>query len=116
LRPVELDVDDVDAVFVLRIGVDPRVVPGALAEIAALVGLLPGVAAVARAEDAALIGLDDGVDVVRIARRDGDAADAERPLRHPLVARDFLPAVAAVGRLPDAGAVAAALESPRQAA
>src|SRR5437879_8901607 len=45
-----LPIYDVEAVLVLRVGVDPRVVPGALAEVAAVAGLGPCVAAVAGAE------------------------------------------------------------------
>src|SRR5207247_8745119 len=74
-RLVESDVDDVDAVGIFGISIDARVVPGALAEVAAVAGLGPRLAAAARAEHAAFVRLDDGVDVLR--SRGGNAhADA----------------------------------------
>src|SRR5262249_53575411 len=105
------DVDDVDLVPVLRPGVDARVVPGALAEVAVLAGLGPGLAAVVGAEHAAVLGLDDGPDPLRIDRRDGHADDADRALRQRLVAGDLGPGVAAVGALPQPRPRATALQA-----
>src|SRR6185436_21033952 len=85
--------------------------PGALAQVAALAGLLPRLAAVARAEDTAFFRLDDRVDVLRIRRRDAHADDAERAFRQAFTLRDVFPCVAAVRRLPERRAVAAALEA-----
>src|SRR6185369_12312896 len=112
LRLVELDVDDVDRVLVLGIGVDAAVVPGALAQVAALAHLLPGIAAVVRAEDPAVLGLGDGVEVLRVGGGDGDADDPQGPLGHAGLPRQLVPGVAAVGRLPEGGARAAAVEAP----
>src|SRR5206468_2529057 len=111
----EADVDDVRRVLILRIGVDPRVVPGALAQIGGVARLRPRIAAVARTKHAALFRLDDRVDVLRIRRTNADADDAERPLRHALVARQLFPRVAAVGRLPQRRPFAAAVEKVRAA-
>ena len=107
----ELDVGGVDPVLVLGVGVDVAVVPGALAQLAVVAGLGPGLAAVARAEEAPLLGLDDGVEVLRVGGGDGDAVDADRPLGEPGVAGQLAPVVAAVGRLPDPRAGAAALQA-----
>src|SRR3712207_8813675 len=48
LGAVELDVEHVHRLLVLRVGVDAGVVPGALAQGALVVGLCPGTAAVDR--------------------------------------------------------------------
>src|SRR5262249_7872606 len=101
LRAVELDVGDVDGLLVPGVGDDPGVVPGALAEVALAARLLPGLAAVLRAEDATVLGLDQGVEVLGIGGGNRDADDPERPLGHARLARQLVPGVAAVGRLPE---------------
>src|SRR6185436_6699343 len=113
LRTVKLDVDHVDGLFVPGIGIDPGVIPGALAQRPVLVGAGPGRAAVLRAEHAALLGLDDGVEVVGVARRDVDADDAESALGQAGLVRQLGPGVAAVGALPQPRARAATLQAVR---
>jgi hypothetical protein len=60
-------------------------------------------------------GFDQRPDAVRIGGRDGHADAAEDALGHAGIVGDFLPCVAAVGRLPEAAVGAAALEGPRLA-
>src|SRR5690606_14751311 len=107
-RAPEVDVQDVDGVGVLRVGVDVVVIPGALAQVAVLAAARPGRAVVVRAEHGAVLGLDDGPDAPRLRAGSGDADLADDlALRQARVASDLLPGVAAVGRLPEAGVLAA---------
>src|SRR5260221_4699180 len=109
-RPPQTRVQHPDGVGILWVGVDVQIVPGPAARLALLAQLLPRLAAVVRAEDGAILGVDDGPHTVRARRRDHHADLAEGALGQPLVARDVRPGVAAVGRLPEAGALAAADE------
>ena len=72
---------DVDGVFGLRVGVDARVVKGALADVAVLVDQLPGGAGVVGDEQAAVFGFDHGVDAVGIGAGDRHADLADDALR-----------------------------------
>src|SRR5262245_9650468 len=107
----QADVDDIDFVGVLWTGVDARVIPGPLPQLASFVDLGPRRAGVIGAKDAAVLCFDDGPDAIGVRGRYGDADDADRALRQSLVARDLLPCVAAVDALPEAGAIAAAFQT-----
>ena len=113
-RLVERDVQHVDGVHRLRIGVDARVVPRALTQVAVLVDALPRAAGVVAAEQAAVLGLDLRVEALLVRRRGADAGDAEHALGHAGLVVQRLPTVAAVGRLPQAAALATGLQRPRQ--
>ncbi len=112
----EADVEDVDRVLVLGIGVDVRVVPGPLPERPIVVDPGPGGTAILRPENAAFFGFDHRPDPLRVHRRDRDADLAEGALGQARVAADLGPAVAAVGRLEQPTPRAAALHPPRHAA
>src|SRR5207247_6709240 len=101
-------VQRVDDVPVVRIGEDVRVVESALTDIAARVHQLPRRARICGGEEAPVLGLDQRVHTVRVGARDGDADLADHALRQARVARDLAPGVAAVGRLEQAAAGAAA--------
>src|SRR6266545_5367165 len=88
------------------------VVPGPLPQIAFFVRPAPRLAAVVAAEHAALVRLDNGPDAVVIAPRHGDADLPDHALGEPLVARDLLPGVAAVGGLEEPATRPAAREVP----
>ena len=104
--PVEAHVHHVDGVLIGGIRDQPRVVPGALAELALAVGALPAVPAVARPEDTALLGLDDGVDHLRVRAGDAHARDADGALGEAVIGADVRPVLAAVGAPPDGRALA----------
>src|SRR5205814_4664865 len=110
-RAPEADIHDPNLVLVLRMRVNPRVVPGALAEIAIFAGLGPGLAGVVGAEDAAVVGFDQRPDALGIDGRNRDANDADRLFRQPFVSSDLRPVIAAVGAFPQPGAGATALEA-----
>ena len=66
VRPVEPGIERVDHVFVLRVGVDTRVIEGALAELAFVVPALPAISGIIRTEDAAArLMLDEDPDPLR---------------------------------------------------
>ena len=111
----ERDVVVVDDVRVLRVGVDLRVVPRALAEIAVRVDQLPRVAAVVRAKDAAGIGLDVRPEPVGVRAGHGDADVSPEPFRQAGIAGDLRPVVAAVGRFEHPAAGAARRQHPGRA-
>src|SRR6266566_4209142 len=100
-------VQHVDRLGILRIGVNVRVVPGALAEIALLVRAAPRIAAVVGSEDASRVRLHDSPYAVVVGGHSNtDLPDG--PLGESLVARDLLPRVAAVAGLEESGARPAA--------
>ncbi len=95
---------------VLRVGVDVRVVPGALAEAAVGVDQPEALSAVVGAEEAPLLGLDQGPDAARARPRNGHPDSSLDPLREPL--GDRLPRVASVAGPVEAGVLAAAFHGP----
>ena len=76
--------------FDLRVGVDARVVEGALPQPPIVVDQLPGRARIVGQEDAAVGGLDDRVDAVRVGARDRDADLSPDRLRKPGVPRQLV--------------------------
>ena len=115
LRLVKTHVEHVDHVLVGRVGVDPRVVPGTLAQLAFLVDPDPGLAGVAGAKHAALGRFHDRVKVVRPGRGDRYAGDAQRRLGHSFLPGQRFPAVTTVGALPQPAALAARFQAVRRA-
>src|SRR6185437_4474503 len=111
-RAVGADVLDVDEIFVLGIGEDVGVIEGALAEPALVVDKGPGGAGVVGAEQAAVLVLDEREDAIRIDGRDRDADLAVDARRQTFGVGDFGPGLAAVGRLVQSAARAAARHSP----
>ncbi len=83
------------------------VVPGAGAQEGRVAHPLPPLAAVIGAEEAAVLRLDNCPDAIA-PRGAGDADLAEDARRQAGLARQFRPGIAAIGRLPDAGVLAAA--------
>src|SRR5262249_47565 len=95
-RFVETRVERVDGVGALRVCVDVRVIPRALAQIAVIVDLRPILAPVVRTEDAAVLGFDERPEALRIGGGNGRAGPPARPaLRPPGGARSLPPRVAA---------------------
>ena len=114
---VEIDVEHIDALLVLRVRHDAGIVEGALAQVPAVVALFPGLAAVVAGIDAAgrLI-LDDGVHAVGIDRRHAHPDLAEQAvLRQARRAADLGPTDAAIKALEKAAARPAARHAPRLA-
>ncbi len=114
-RFVEAGVEDVHRVLGLGVGIDARVVEGALAQAAIFAGELPGGAGVIGDEDAAVLVFHDGVDAIGIAAGDGDADLSDDAGGHAGIAGDLGPVVAAVGGFEEAAGGAAAGEAPRRA-
>src|SRR5205085_840698 len=81
-------VQHVDGLGVFGIGVNVRVVPGALAQIALVVGAPPRLAAVLGAEDAARVRFDDRPHAI-VIRRDGHADLADRAFRKAVIVREL---------------------------
>ncbi len=109
-RLVHLDVREINGVGVPRIGSDPRVVPGALADLVIVVDLRELAAVVLAAEEAAVLRLDEREHASGPGRGDRHADLAPRALGQPL--GQLLPRVAAVGRLPEAAPRSARDEVP----
>ena len=103
-RPVDVDVQHPHGVLHLGIGVHPRVVERALAEIAPLADPLPRRTGVVGQKEPALVCLDLRVNAIRVGARHGQADLPERAFRQPGVPRDLGPVVSAVGRLEDPAA------------
>ena len=97
VRSIESSVEHVNRLGIFRIGVDARVVPRALAQIALLVRLGPRPAAVVRTEYAAVFRFDNRPQTIRVRGRYRDPDNSDRPFWQALVARDFRPGIAAVG-------------------
>jgi hypothetical protein len=113
---VHAQVEHVDRILVLRVGVDVHVVPGAAEQVGVVGELLPGRAKVVGAVEAGrVLRLDDGPDAARLHRRGGHADLALERLREALVQADLLPGVAAVQRTPQAAVRAAAAQFPEVA-
>src|SRR5436190_14086211 len=87
IRSIETGVEYVNLVGIFRIGIDARVVPGALTQVALLVGLCPRLAAIVRTKHAAIFGFDNRPQSIRICRRHSDAHDSDRSARQTRVAR-----------------------------
>src|SRR5437870_3110338 len=96
VRFVETGVEHINGVSIFGIGIDARVVPGALSQIALLVSLRPRLATIIRAKHAAVFCFDNCPYSIGIRRRNSDADDANRALRQTLVASYFGPGIAAV--------------------
>ena len=116
---VHLDVGQVNDVRVLRIGVDPGVVPGALADLVLVVDVRPLLAAVvADVEAALLLRFQKRINAPRPRGRSGHA-----DLPQKLVGKSFgvffvgqlLPGIAAIGRLVEPASRAAAHDLPGMA-
>src|SRR5690606_2759904 len=71
---------------------------GALPQAGALAEALPGLPVVVRAEERPVLGLDQRPDAAGLRTRGRHADLANHPFGQPLVARDLLPRVPAVGR------------------
>ena len=113
-RLEERDVAEVDGVRVLRVGVDPRVVPRALRDAVRTAHQRPLLAAVVAAVEAALLRvLDEGPHARGLRGGDRHGALGDDALGEAL--RQFLPRVATVDRLVDAAAGPAAVHRPRLA-
>src|SRR5205085_10012463 len=96
---------------ILRPGIDARVIPGALPQVAVLAHAHPVLPGVVGAENAAVVGFDDRPKALGIHPRNRHADDAYGSLRQTLGARDLFPGVAAVGAFPQSGARAAAFQA-----
>ncbi len=114
-RLPHLDVEHPAGIGVLWVGVDVRVVPGALAQVAVVGAAHPRLAAVVGAVDATVRVLDHRVDAATDGRRDDDADLALDPLRQAGLVVEPLPAVAAIARAPEAGALATGRHEVRPA-
>ncbi len=88
---VELHVQPVDGVLLLRIREDVRVVERALPQVAVLAHPRPRRPGVVRHERAAVLGLDLGVDPVRVGSGHRHADLADRALGHARIPRDLGP-------------------------
>ncbi len=102
-------------VLIRRVGENCHVVEGALAQLHLVVHALPRLAAVHGAEHAAVLRLHDGVNAAGVGRRNRDAHVPEQAGGESGVAGDLRPVRAAVGRLVETAARAAAGQFPRHA-
>src|SRR6185312_1583132 len=102
----------VDRVLLLRVGIDPGVVPTPVAYPVLAIGQAPVSAGVIGAEDTAMDGLDHRVDAIGVDRRHRHASVAHEAGQ---TLAQAMPGGAAVGRLPQAAAGATAANVPGQA-
>src|SRR5262249_44180981 len=102
-----------DGVGMLGIGIDPRVVPGPLADLVLVVDVRELAAVVLAAEESAVLRLDGREHEPRLRRGGRHAHLAPRALGQAL--GQLLPGVAAVGRLPETAPRPARDELPRPA-
>src|SRR5579883_888236 len=100
---------------VLWVSIDMMVVPGAFAQIRILREPFPGSSRVVRTENRAILSLNDSPDAILLRARHGHADLAEQTAGQALMARNIGPGIPAVGRLKEAAALAAALQSMGQA-
>src|SRR2546425_12635056 len=115
VRSIETGIQNVDRVGVFWVGVNSRVIPRTLPQVALLICLRPSLAAVIRSKHAAVFRFDNRPDAIRIRRRNSDAHDSDRSARQTRTACDFSPGVATVSRFEDAAARATTLQGPRLA-
>ena len=92
------DVQNIDGVFILCIGVNSVVVPRALAYRSTLTDSLPGVTRIVRGKETAIFILDHCKEPIRVDGRDRDVHFAVKSGRKTPVSRYLYPSVAAVGR------------------
>ena len=97
--------------FILRVGEEMDVVPGASAQLALVVGPRPRRTGVVGAEQTPVVGLDHRPDALGVCRGHRDRR-LPHHLRQPL--RQARPGLAGVGRLPDAGTRTAGAYAPRE--
>ena len=112
VRTVEAGIQRIHAFRIHRVGVHPRVVEGALAQLPLVVRETPGGAPVVGAEHAAFGGFHDGPYPIRIRRGNGHADLADRAGRHTRVLGEFGPGVPAVVGAVEPGIGAAAPHLP----
>src|SRR5262245_43528548 len=106
-RSIDAGIQNVDGIFRLRIGVDARVIEGALTQPAIVVDDFPGLTGVVGDEHAAVGGLDDRIDPVRVSRGNRDADFSPHWFRQAVVSTEFLPGRSSIGRLEDSASTAA---------
>ncbi len=109
------DVDHVDPVLRSRVGVDARVVPCPLSQVAVAVGELPALAAVVGPVDAAVVIFDDGPQAAAVHRRDRDAGYAPGARGQAFAGGYVRPGLAAILAFPQGRAFAAAAQLERGA-
>ena len=111
------EVGDIDGVAMARVGEDMGVVPGPVHQVAAGLGLDPAGAVVVGAIQAAFFSfrLDQRPNAAGLRRGHGHADLAQRAGRKSLVARNFGPAVAAIGGLEQPAARATGGDVPEVA-
>ena len=109
----EAHVQGVDRVLVHRVGVNVRVVPGPLPELAVRIHLRPRVAPVVRAVHAAVLPgrLYQGPHAVGVRRRDRDGRLPHEPVRQPTL--QALPRISPIDAPVDAAFLSAADHRPR---
>src|SRR5436190_23177283 len=100
----------VELLRIARIGIDPGVVPGALADLVIVIDPRPLVAAIIAAIEPAALRFDDRPHPARLRRGSRDADLAEQALGQSF--GQLLPGVAAVERAPQPAALAAAHQLP----
>ena len=92
-------------------GIDARVIPARWRRLRSSLILVHVLPPSSDRNSAAIIGLDQRPDALGIDRRDADADDSQRRLRHAFVLGNFGPVLAAVGALPESRARSAAFEA-----
>ena len=110
---IELDVQGIHGVAMLRVRENPREVKRALPNAPVGVHQRPGLAGVVGLKQPAVVGVHHGVDAFGIRARDADVDLTESAFRESEIARDFGPRVAAVRRFEEAARRAAARQRPR---
>ena len=111
------EIHDVHGVLVHRIRREAHVIERPHHELLIATGARPRGAGVVGTEHAAqgVLGFDVRVHALRIRRRHRHADLADQPLRQARIKREFGPAVATVGALPQAAASRAGVHPPRRA-
>src|ERR1035437_3231469 len=108
----EPGIEHVHGVLHLRVGVDARIVEGALPQTAVFAEQFPCRARVVGNKDAAIFVFHDGVYTVPVGAGHRHADLADDALRHAGAARDLGPVVAAVGGFEEAAGGSAARKAP----
>ncbi len=116
-RLPHLQIGDVDGVGMAGVGEDVGVVPGPVHQVAIGRDLGPARAEVVGAVEAGLValGFDQRPDAAGAGGRNGDADLAQQALRQAWIARNLLPAIAAVGAAEQPAARTAARYVPEVA-
>ena len=100
IRTMESDIQHIDFIDILSPRVNSCVVPSALTQLAFIIHFRPTFTTIAGPKNATIFRFNDRPNSIGVDRRNIDTNNAERSLRKPFFARDFVPRFTAVRAFP----------------